>query len=147
VAYSGYGIVGSALWVIAVPFIHYPSIKAEFTALAIKPDFIADAKLADEVYERFYSDMPREQFDKAISEPKVIARLEAIVRNTDTSRPLQQWTDDELLAHLALPNGPSPSPWMSVGIAVAIAFGIPLVVLALGSSLVWAFSGFGVIRK
>jgi hypothetical protein len=103
-------IVGSALFVLAVVFIHYPSIKAEFIAPANKPDLAVNAKLADEVYQRFYSDMPREEFDEKISDPKVIARIEAIVKKIDTSRPLSQWTDDELLASMALPNGPFPKP-------------------------------------
>src|SRR5262245_3356368 len=141
-------IVGSVLFVIAVAAINYPSIKAEFIVAANKPDLAANAKLADEVYRRFYSDMPREQFDKKISDPKVIARLEATVKNIDTSRPLSQWTDDELLASIALPNtGPPTSPWTSIGTAAAIAFGIPLVVLVLGASPVWAFSGFAANRK
>jgi hypothetical protein len=39
------------------------------------------------------------------------------------------------------------SPWISVGTVAAIALGIPLAVLILGSSLVWAFSGFALTRK
>jgi len=42
---------------------------------------------------------------------------------------------------------PTPNPWASVGTAVAIALGIPLAVLALGASLVWAFSGFAAKRS
>jgi hypothetical protein len=139
-------IVGTALFVLAVAAFNYPSINAEFIVAASKPDLAAHW-LADEVYQRFYSGMPREQFDKKISDPKVIARLEAIVKNIDTSRPLSQWTDDELLASIALPNtGPPTSPWTSVGRVAAIAFGIPLAVLVLGASLVWAFSGFAAKR-
>jgi len=41
---------------------------------------------------------------------------------------------------------PTPNPWATLGMWVAIAFGIPLVVLILGSSLVWAFSGFAAKR-
>ena len=140
-------IIGSALFVLAVAFFNYPSIKAEFIVAANKPDLAANATLADEVYQRFYDDMPREQFDKKISDPKVIARLEAIVKNIDTSRPLSQWTDDELLASMTLPDTGSTSPWISVGTVTAVALGIPLVVLVLGSSLVRAFSGFAAKRS
>jgi hypothetical protein len=140
-------IVGTALFVLAVAFVSYPSIKAEFIVAANKPDLATNATLADEVYRRFYSDLPREEFDKKISDPKIIARLGAIVKNIDTSRPLSQWTDDELLASVAAPDtGPPISPWISVGTAAGIAFGIPLAVLALGSSLVWALSGFAAAR-
>jgi len=37
---------------------------------------------------------------------------------------------------------PEPNPWVSVARAAGMALGIPLVVLILGASLVWAFSGF-----
>jgi hypothetical protein len=141
-------IVGTALFVLAVAAFTYPTIQAEFIVAANKPDLAADAKLADEVYHRFYSDMPREQFDKKISDPKVIARLEAVAKNIDTSRPLSQWTDDELVASMALPDARSiPSPWISVGTVASIALGIPLAVLALGASVLWALSGFAATRK
>jgi hypothetical protein len=140
-------IVGSALFVLAVAFVSYSSIKSEFDAVAKKPDLAASAELADEVYRRFYSDMPREQFDKKTSDPKVIARLEAIIAKIEPSRPLSQWTEDELLAVLTLPDTGRAHPWTTVGMWAGIAFGIPLVVLVLGSSLVWAFSGFAAKRN
>ena len=40
-----------------------------------------------------------------------------------------------------------PNPWATLGVWASIAFGIPLAVLALGSSLVWAFSGFAAKRS
>jgi hypothetical protein len=36
--------------------------------------------------------------------------------------------------------------WATVGIWAGIAFGIPVVVLVLGASLAWAFSGFAATR-
>jgi hypothetical protein len=39
-----------------------------------------------------------------------------------------------------------PNPWATLGVWAGIAFGVPLVVLVLGSSLVWAFSGFAAKR-
>jgi hypothetical protein len=41
----------------------------------------------------------------------------------------------------------TPNPWASLGWVIALAFGIPLAVLALGSSLVWALSGFAATRQ
>jgi hypothetical protein len=109
------------------------------------------------VYKKFYSDMPREQFDKKIAtknpiiEPKVVAQLKAIIKNMDPSRPLDKWTDDELAAYgtyLKVRELGEPTLyWPGVLLEAAIAFGIPLVVLALGSSLVWALSGFAAPRK
>jgi hypothetical protein len=141
-------IVGTALFVLAVAFVSYPSLQAEFIVAANKPNASSIAKLNDEVYRRFYSDMPREEFDKKISDPELIARVEAIVAKIDRSRPMEQWTDDELVAFIKhSKTGPAPSPWTSVGKAAAIAYGIPLIVLALGSSLLWALSGFAVTRN
>jgi hypothetical protein len=37
--------------------------------------------------------------------------------------------------------------WAGLARATAIAFGIPLAILALGSSLLWALSGFAVTRN
>jgi hypothetical protein len=61
-------IVGSALFVIAVAFVSYSQIKEQ----AGEVETIAtDAGLADWVHQRFYSDMPREQFDKKIAARKM----------------------------------------------------------------------------
>src|SRR5262245_47518247 len=108
------------------------------------------------MHRRFYSDMPREQFDKIIApnpitEPTVIAQLEAIVKNVDTSRrrPLSEWTDDELHAYFLLKRiaEPTPSPWKTLGTRAGIALGIPLAVLALGAFLLWALSGFAAEQR
>ena len=83
-------IVGTALFVIAIAFVSYSEIKAEFDAVAGKREAASIlATYADRVHQRFYSDMPREQFDKKITtanritEPEVIAQLEAIITNLE----------------------------------------------------------------
>src|SRR5215471_2513020 len=68
---------------------------------------------------------------KLVTDPKLIEQLEAAP------------PDPINFGYLI----PTPNPWASVGPAVAIALGIPLVVLILGSSLVWAFSGFAAKRS
>lgn len=64
---------------------------------------------------------------------------------------LDKLSDTELLALrdklVSEPNffeqfDPAPEPWTKFGMVAAIAFGIPLVALILGASLVSAFSGF-----
>jgi hypothetical protein len=40
------------------------------------------------------------------------------------------------------PLRPEPEPWWSLGQAVAIAVGVPLIVLLLGGAVAWALSGF-----
>jgi hypothetical protein len=74
-------IVGTALFVLAVAFVSYSEIKQQFDADAEPKTLATSPDLADWVYRRFYSDMPREQFDKKITalkpitEPEVIAQL------------------------------------------------------------------------
>jgi hypothetical protein len=60
-------------------------------------------------------------------------------------------SDNELTRKLYTARGVEfhdlPKPWVTLGTWAAIALGIPLVVLVLGSSLVWAFSGFAAKRS
>ena len=83
----GLWIVGAALFVIVVAFVSYSDIKAEFDAAASKPESAAsssfllefrrlhpqynglsDAQLAETVHKQFYSDMPRDQFEKKLAD-------------------------------------------------------------------------------
>jgi hypothetical protein len=127
-------IVGTALFVLAIAFVSYSEIKAEFDAVARKQEaasmLATNAKFANWVHQRFYSDMPTEQFDKKIigpkpiTEPNVIAQLEAIVANLDTSRPFDEWTVDELQAYvLHRFIEPTPNPWATLVQWASIAFG------------------------
>jgi hypothetical protein len=166
--------VGAALFVLAVTFVSYSDIKAEFDAVASTPPLAApssilarfrerhpqyrdwnDAQPADAVYRKFYSDMPREQFDKKITTSNIkIVQFEGKLHEFPAEA-----TDEQIAAALASTKKPGmfddlipiipapPSPWASVGRAASIAFGIPLVVLVLGASVVWAFSGFSTKRS
>jgi hypothetical protein len=154
-------IVGAALFVIAVASISYSDIKAQFDAVASKPEAgapsslagfrqrypqyndLSDTQLADRLYKKFYSDMPREQFDKKIAARKGLSDAEVGI-----GPPLKPVSDPALIAQLeAAPfDQPAPNPWARVEKVAGIAFGIPLMVLVLGASLVWAFSGFAATR-
>ena len=88
-----------------------------------------------------YSDI-EEEFEDATSvilqpvpDPEVIKRFE--------EGALKPVTDPTLIKRLER----TPNPWASVGRVAAIALGIPLAVLALGSSLLWALSGFAAERE
>jgi hypothetical protein len=141
-------IVGSALFVLAVAFVSYAEIKKQFTAVASisktewpvqlagfrqrypQYNHLSDAQLMDAFYKNLYSDLTREEFDKRMAaaksaiDPENLAQLEKAV------------------ADIRVPN-----PWATLGTWAGIAFGIPLAVLALGSSLVWALSGFAAERQ
>jgi hypothetical protein len=144
-------IFGTALFLIAVALISYSDIKAEFDA-ASKRDaklssiLAANPKAADILYNKLYSDMPRDQFDKEITGAKPVTeltkRLDAFIATIDTSRSRSQWSDDEQVADSLTQFVPATNPWESVGMVAGLAFGIPLAVLILGACLVWAFSGF-----
>jgi hypothetical protein len=140
-------LVGSALFVLAVAFVSYRDIKAEFDAVASMskgewpvqlagfrqryPQYnhLSDGQLMDAFYKSFYSDLTRQEFDKrmaanSVIDPENFAQLEKAVANIKV-----------------------PNPWASVGTAAGIAFGIPLAVLVFGASLLWALSGFAVERQ
>jgi hypothetical protein len=92
-----------------------------------------------------YSDI-KEEFEDAAS-----ATLKPVTDQAVTS--VDPWaefrltpkpvTDPALIKRLER----TPNPWASLGWVTALAFGIPLAVLALGASLVWALSGFAAARQ
>ena len=133
-------IVGSVLFVIAVAFISYADIKAEFaSAAAIWPDEILVPVLCANA--------------RGVAEADYIKRGDycwyamSIVRRLYPE--YKDLSDNVLMRKAYAVRGiaiPTPNPWATLGMWVAVAFGIPLVVLILGSSLVWAFSGFAAKR-
>ena len=110
-------IVGSALFVLAVAFVGYSGIKEQFTAVAST----FEVQLPDgRTFEVQAPDMQT-----------ATAMVKTLPENFVPDKPLR-----------AMPN-----PWATLGMWASIAFGIPLAVLALGSSLLWALSGFAAERK
>jgi hypothetical protein len=170
-------IVGTALFVLGIAFVGYSDIKAEFDAVASMPKLPGpssllanfrqrhpqykdwnDTQLADALYMKFYSNMPREQFDKKITTTNIkvveykgeLIEFPADATEEQIAAALASHSkpgmfDDLIPPALTLPPNP-PNPWASVGRVAGIAFGIPLAVLTLGASLVWAFSGFSTKR-
>jgi hypothetical protein len=113
-------IVGSALFVLAVAFVSYDPIKREFEGEVVRNPY-APSTLAP-------------------SSNTNIIQFEGQLYGF-----LADATDEQIAT--ALKNVRAPSPWASVGTAAGIAFGIPLAVLALGASLLWALSGFAAERQ
>ena len=154
-------VFAAASFVLVVVFVSYGDIKAEFDAAASRPESVnssfllefgrlhpeynslSDSQLADTVHNRFYNDMPREQFDKKLAE-KIDASNTKIVKFQGK---LYEYpadaTDDEIADVL---KSIVKNPWASVRVVAAIAISIPLVVLILVASLVWALSGLAVTR-
>jgi hypothetical protein len=88
-----------------------------------------------------YSDIEEEFEDAASVVLLPVPHPEVIKRFQEGS--LKPVTDPTLIKRLER----TPNPWASLGTAAAIAFGIPLTILALGSSLLWALSGSAVTRQ
>ena len=169
-------IVGAMVFAIIVAILGYSDIKAKFeatpnekTAQSALAQFrhrfeygdLSDAQLADRLYTKFYSDMPREEFDRWITVPQPQRKFvkfrgqlhdfPADVTTKEIAATLETTINDrELMSQLSLSDAEvgifPPNPWSALGGWAAIAFGIPLAVLALGASMVWAFSGFAVAR-
>ena len=135
-------IVGSALFVLAVAFVSYGDIKKEFDAAALMdeikdyeqlvPVLCADARGAADfigVNDNCWYAMSK--FRRLYPE-------------------YNDLSDNELTRKLYTARGVEfhdlPKPWVTLGTWAGIAFSIPLVVLVLGASLVWAFSGFAATR-
>jgi hypothetical protein len=118
-------IVGSALFVIAVAFVSYGEIKREFDRPG--PNKIFEVQLPD----------GRTFEVKAPDMQSATAMVKALPEGFVLDKP--ELSDADV--------GLAPNPWVTVGMWAGIAFGIPLVVLVLGSSLVWAFSGFAAKRN
>ncbi len=120
-------IVGAAIFAIAVSCVSYGEIDDPGAAA------VGGAKRA----------MPSEQASKPTS-AELERRLPKQRLLSDEEVGLKPVTDPALLARIK--GYVSPNPWGKVGFWASIAFGIPLAVLILGASLVWAFSGFAVTR-
>jgi hypothetical protein len=154
-------IVTAALFVLVVVFVSYSEIKAEFEAAASRPETVtssfisefrrlhpeynglSDAQLADAVHSQFYSDMSREQFDKKLAEKIEGPKTKTVKFQGQLYEYPRDATDEEIADVL---KDSVKNPWATVRVAAAIAISIPLVVLVVGSSLVWAFSGFAAGR-
>jgi len=136
-------IVGSALFVLAVAFVSYDDIGAEFDSVASTPHLLkadkravalrcADARgTADADYITFKDNCwyPMMTFRRLYPEYK------------DLSDDAIEKLDPVLSIRTKI------NPWETLRVWASIALGIPLAVLILGSSLVWAFSGFAAKRS
>ena len=135
-------IIGSAMFVLAVAFVSYTGIKAEFDAVASTPHLLkaneqvvglpcANARgTADADYTTVKDDCwyPMTTFRRLYPE------------HNDLS-------DDAIKLDPVLRIATRINPWATLGLRAGIAFGIPLAVLAFGASLVWALSGFAATRQ
>ena len=150
-------IVGTSLFVLAIAFVSYSDIKAEFDAtkhlfedLERLPVFCGDARgVAGTDYTTRKGQDPGPWDEYAKPNPRDDCWYEV-----SKFRPLypeySDLSDNALKLKLYRAHGVSttgiPNPWATVGLWASIALGIPLAVLVLGASLVRAFSGFAAKR-
>jgi hypothetical protein len=153
-------IVGAAMFVIAVAFVSYSDIKAEFAAQdgwnsrpadfeLFLPRLCGEARgVAGTDYATTYGRLP-DPSDKS-AKPNFFDNCWYIVSTFRRLYPEYSGRSDNGLVREFYPahgvKVPIPNPWTTLGMWASIAFDVPLVVLILGSSLVWAFSGFAVRR-
>jgi hypothetical protein len=143
-------IVGTALFVLAVAFVSYSEIKGQFDAIALQNwaeanDALLVPQLCGEARGVAGTDYSTQQ-ERHAGDPYARPCWYAIPKFRLLYPEYKDLSDRELSRKLyadhGIPIRDLPNPWMTLGMWAAIAFGIPLVVLVLGASLVWAFSGF-----
>jgi hypothetical protein len=153
-------IVGSALFVLAVAFVSYAEIKRQFDETALMRYVEAnDMLLVPQLCSQARGDAgvdystergPPNYFDK-FDKPNSFATCWYTMSKFRPLYPEYKDVSDKelsrkLYAEHGVPIRDLPNPWVTLGTWASIAFGIPLVVLILGASLVWAFSGFSAKR-
>jgi hypothetical protein len=152
-------VVGAALFLLAIAVISYSEIKKQFD------DITLQAQLDERTVEFIVPQLCGKargvagtdyatQFRKEGPGPWDIYAKPNFFDNCwyemSKFRPLypeyKDVSDKELSRKLyadhGVPTRELPNPWVTLGTWASLAFGIPLIVLILGASLAWAFSGF-----
>jgi hypothetical protein len=148
-------IVGSALFVLGVAFVGYSEIKKQFDATALQrwveandallvPQNCGQARgVAGTDYSTQQEGYPGDPYAKPCwYEIAKFRPLYPEYKNL-SDRELSR----KLYADHGIPTRDLPTPWATLGTWAAIAFGIPLAVLAFGASLLWGMSGFAAERR
>jgi hypothetical protein len=140
-------IVGTALFVVSIAFLSYRDIKEQFDDLTILGEFKKDENVvpvlcgeARGVAGEDYTNN-QEVCWYAISKFRPLYPEHNDLSDEELARKLYAARGVDV--HFPLP----PKPWTAVGLWASIAIGIPLLVLILGASLVWAFSRFAATRS
>ena len=122
-------IVGAALFVLAIASSSYSSIKPEFDRASLKKEFDRTVAFKQTAGDDLTPDECKSFLDRTPGNQTAGGELTL----DECKSILHVWLE---VLHQ------EPNPWTRVGEVAGIAFGLPLVVLILGASLVWAFSGF-----
>jgi hypothetical protein len=150
-------MIGAAVFVIAITSINYGDIKAEFDALALQggspkelfvPQLCGRARGIAGTDYTSKQEQPSDLLDE-FTKPNSYAicwfRMSKFrVLYPEFDNIPDKGLSRRLYADHGIPTRDTPNPWASMGMVAGVAFGIPLMVLALGASLVWASSGFPV---
>src|SRR5262249_13961337 len=152
-------IVGTALFVIAIAFVSYSEIKTKFDALdnwnsrpadfeLFVPELCGEARGVGGLITPSSTDYRNRRTN--LLGQIFSANAGTSCRNSGNSiRNIAGCQITTFVRKLYPDHGidmPFLNPWATLGLWASIAFGIPLVVLVLGASLVWAFSGFAAKR-
>jgi hypothetical protein len=143
-------IVGAALFVIAVGAISYSDIKAQFVAVVPSPPPQRYEILVPQLCKDARGDAGTDYTTRKGQNPGPwdTDPYQDCWYTMSKFRPLypeyNNLSDAELIRMLY---GIRVRPWATLGLWASIAVGVPLALLILGASLVWAFSGFAATRS
>jgi hypothetical protein len=133
-------VLGSALFVIAMAISNYAEIKHQFDLGNFEPDVPVLCSDARGVEGTDFSSNPPWEEGK-----------DSCWYTLSKFRPLypeyKDLSDEDLIFELYKKRGFSSiqhltNPWMTLLTDIGIAFGVPLIVLILGTTLAWVLSGF-----
>jgi hypothetical protein len=152
-------IVGAALFVIAIAAVGYSEIKAQFakpakneTSMPVLCSKARGEAGTDYAIKEKGRPGPWDQYTK----PNPFDTCWYPISKFRTFYPeYDDLPDGELIRKVYAAHNivtlddliPDPKPWATIGIWASVALGIPLVVLILGASLAWAFSGFAAKQR
>jgi hypothetical protein len=156
-------IVGATLFVLAVAAVSYDEIKTEFNAVTLQRhieasgdeivvpalcgkargvagvDYTTKKEQQPGPWDRFARPNSFDNCWYALSKFRLLYPEYSDLADKELTRKLYA-THGELIREL-------PNPWATLGVAATIALGVPFTILALGASLLWAFSGFSTRQK
>jgi hypothetical protein len=137
-------LVFSALFVIAITVVFFPSIRNEFEPTSFRPQWPGHLLLpANCTQARGKIGVDYEQFGQFCWYKMEQFREQFPEYNNLSDDDLS----DRLYSKAGLSIREATAPWPLVSKVIAIAVGVPLIILVIGAALFWAFVGFTLKQK